>query len=246
MKNLFSFIVVALLVGFTNVYGQQRTDSYDFPVKPGTDRWNSLKSYQEKRDVCKLPERILSAIPTKGLIETYVQYPLLGDIAVFRTWQEGVDKLKENFNGANELLHRADAGKLLLEYYKSMDTQKLNPDWSLTERGNYSFQLIAIEILLAQDNILAALNETSKKELLKISLEKLNSKKSNPEVYGSFSYTSTGWLMARILRNSNYQPFVSSFQPREHYKLFVEEGLAVDTSMLDDVIIHTQKFLLKH
>lgn len=245
MKKTFSFMAVALIAGFFQGYAQQRPDPYDFPVKPGTEHWNTLRSYQEKRDACNIPENRLLKMSTQALIETYVQYPLLGDVAVFRTWQEGVDKLRENFNGAGELLRRPDAGKFLLEYYKSMDGRNLNPAWSAVEKGKYSFQLMAIEVLLAQDDVLATLSNTHKKELLKISVENLKRKKANPEVYGSFSFTSTGWMMARILRNSNFQPFMESYQLREHYKQFVNEGLALDTSLVEDVNNQAQVFLTK-
>lgn len=246
MKNLYSGIVAVLLVGLTNGYAQQRTEAYDFPVKPGTGPWHALRSYQEKRDVCKIPERILSTISTKALIETYLHYPLLADIAVFRTLQEGTDKLQENFNGAQELLRRKDAGKLLLEYYRSMKPQALDAQWSLVEKGNYSFKIMAIEILLAQDNVLASLDIASRKTLLKIANEKLEAKKTNQEVYGTFSYTSTGWIMARILRDSNYAPFMNSLTQQEKHKVFVEQGFAFDNATVDDVVNHTQKFLLKN
>jgi hypothetical protein len=118
-----------MLVDLTSGFAQKANDVYDFPVKRGTEQWNALKSYQDKRDACTVPESLLSTMSTKGLIETFLNYPLLGDLMVFSTPQEGIRKLQENFNGARELLKRKDVAPLLLEKYTSIEIYFHEPRW---------------------------------------------------------------------------------------------------------------------
>jgi hypothetical protein len=245
MKKFYFIIVLVMLVDITGAFAQKANDVYDFPVKRGTDQWHALKSYQDKRDACTLPESLLSTISTKGLIETYLNYPLLGDLMVFNTPQEGIQKLQENFNGVRELLKRKDVATLLLEKYTSMNPAAAAMQASLEKKGEYSFRIMAIEILLAQENILASLDTRNKKVLLNLAKEKLDAKKNNQEVYGSLSYTTTGWIMARILKQSNYTPALNSLRD-EKYRFFTEQGVVADYAVLDNVVSQTKLYLSKN
>lgn len=245
MKKFYFIIVLVMLVDLTGAYAQKANDVYDFPVKRGTEQWNALKSYQDKRDACTVPESLLSTMSTKGLIETFLNYPLLGDLMVFSTPQEGIRKLQENFNGARELLNRKDVAPLLLEKYTSMNPAGAATQTSLEKKGEYSFKIMAIEILLAQESVLAALDARNRKALLTLTQEKLNSKKKDPEVYGSLSYSTTGWIMARVLKQSNYTPALNSLRD-EKYKFFTDQGVVADYAVLDNVVSQTKLYLSKN
>jgi hypothetical protein len=245
MKKFYFTIVLVMLIGLTGAFAQKANDVYDFPVKRGTDQWNALKSYQDKRDACTLPESLLSTISTKGLIETYLNYPLLGDLMVFSTPQEGIQKLQENFNGARELLKRKDVATSLLEKYTSMNPAGAATQGSLEKRGEYSFKIMAIEILLAQESVLAALDARSKKILLSLAQKKLDAKKKDQEVYAGLSYSTTGWIMARILKQSNYTPALNSLRD-EKYKFFTDQGVVADYAVLDNVVSQTKLYLSKN
>jgi hypothetical protein len=62
MKKFYFIIALAMLVDLTSGFAQKVNDVYDFPVKRGTEQWNALKSYQDKRDACTAPESILSTM----------------------------------------------------------------------------------------------------------------------------------------------------------------------------------------
>ena len=245
MKKFYFIIALVMWIDLTSGFAQKANDVYDFPVKRGTDQWNALKSYQEKRDACALPESLLSTMSTKGLIETFLNYPLLGDLMVFSSPQEGIQKLQENFNGARELLKRKDVAPLLLEKYTSMNPAGATPLSSLEKKGEYSFKIMAIEILLAQENILAALDARNRKILLSLAQEKLNTKKKDQEVYGGLSYSTTGWIMARILKQSHYPPALNSLRD-EKYKFFTDQGVVADYAVLDNVVSQTKLYLSKN
>jgi hypothetical protein len=244
MKKIYFIIVLVMLADLTG-FAQRANDVYDFPVKRGTEQWNALKSYQDKRDACTLPESLLSIISTKGLIETYLDYPLLGDLMVFNTPQEGIQKLQENFNGARELLKRKDVATLLLEKYTSMNPAAAASQVSLEKKGEYSFKIMAIEILLAQESVLASLDTRNKKLLLGLAKEKLDAKKNDQEVYGSLAYSTTAWIMARILKQSKYTPTLNSLR-EEKYKFFADQGVVADYAVLENVVSQTKLYLSKN
>jgi hypothetical protein len=245
MKKFYFIIVLVMLVDLTGGFAQKANDAYNFPVKRGTEQWNALKSYQDKRNACTLPESLLATISTKGLIEIYLDYPLLGDLMVFSTPQEGIRKLQENFNGARELLKRKDVATLLLEKYTSMNPAAAATQMSLEKKGEYSFKIMAIEILLAQESVLVSLDARNRKVLLSLAQEKLDAKKNDQEVYGSLSYSTTGWIMARILKQSNYTPALNSLRD-EKYKFFADQGVVADYAVLDNVVSQAKQYLSKN
>ena len=104
---------------------------------------------------------------------------------------------------------------------------------------------MAIEILLAQENILAALDARNRKILLSLAQEKLNTKKKDQEVYGGLSYSTTSWIMARILKQSNYPPALNSLRD-EKYKFFTDQGVVADYAVLDNVVSQTKLYLSKN
>jgi hypothetical protein len=164
---------------------------------------------------------------------------------VFSTPQEGIRKLQENFNGAYELLKRKDVATLLLEKYTSMNPAVAGRQLSLEKKGEYSFQIMAIEILLAQESVLASLDTRNRKALLSLAKEKLDAKKNDQEVYGSLSYSTTGWIMARVLKQSNYTPALNSLRD-EKYKYFTDQGVVADYAVLDNVVSQTKLYLSKN
>lgn len=238
--------VFFLLLYSSFVAGQEsQADIYDFPIKRGGDEWNKLENYQAKRDACQIPSAMLSSLSTEALIATYLNYPILGDLMVFSTLQQGVEKLKENFNGADELLQRKDVGKKLLEKYQAMKAASIDPDWSLVEKGEFSFKMMAIEILLAQENVLSSLDPSSRKYLLKLAHDKLDEKKKNQEVYGYLSYCTVAWIIVRTLEKENYNFRKLSAEQEAQYQSLVNEGVPPTQEVFNTIVSQSQNFLSK-
>lgn len=84
--------------------------AYVYPVLPGTDAWNALGSHAEMLAVCQIPEDILCRLTTKALLETVLDYPLMGDMHAYSTMELGFLRVRDQFNGLQELVSRPDAG----------------------------------------------------------------------------------------------------------------------------------------
>lgn len=68
-------------------------EPYVYPTVPGTDAWNALTSRVEKGNVCEIPNVILDNMTTNALLESYLNYPLLGDIFAWPTTTIGFSVL---------------------------------------------------------------------------------------------------------------------------------------------------------
>jgi hypothetical protein len=85
-------------------------EPYEYPVKPGTDAWRALtQTLDAKIEASQIPEDILHALTTRALVETVLDYPLLGNMWAFDSLKTGFDSVLSYFNGLQELVNREDA-----------------------------------------------------------------------------------------------------------------------------------------
>lgn len=109
------------------------TEAYKYSIVPGTAEWNSLDSAQKRKEVCKVPQDILSKMTTSALVETIVTYPYFIDVYAFDTLDMGVEALRSEFGGVDELLTRKDAYDSTLSFINNICPEYLNlsveDDW---------------------------------------------------------------------------------------------------------------------
>lgn len=169
---------------------------YAYPVKPGTPQWKELDTHSQMIEACRIPEDVLTDLSTKALVVTCLHYPLFGDMFAFNDFQLGFDRVKANFNGLQELLHREDVGKEALKAYKEMDDLGSPQSTDSDERWRYMYA----EMLLSQAEVLGKMGEGQRKELLRETLKKFEAKAARPQRYGPFNLTPSSLLMARLVR----------------------------------------------
>ncbi|MFC4873324.1 hypothetical protein [Negadavirga shengliensis] len=56
MKKFYNTLLVFMIV--FSVIAQENDDSYDFPIRPGTDEWASLDSYEARLDAYNVPDDV--------------------------------------------------------------------------------------------------------------------------------------------------------------------------------------------
>ena len=210
------------------------SDTYEYPIIPGTEEWKDLQSQTEKVQACQIPNKKLKSISTEGLLETLLTYPLILDYGAFNLQQDGFERIKSENNGFDELYGRTDFFNVVTERYKLMslicDKNYYPPFLGGVEPPiQISFQ--TIEFFMLQDELLNNTNSNQRIQLLEIVLEKLQAKKE----YGIsqnenlISYAILGKIMIR----ENYFPFVELNDENEIVAGLERIPIGFDSEMLN-------------
>lgn len=198
MRKISSFAILYFIPLF--LFSQQQNEKYRYPVKRGSAAWDSLKTYAEKRASSQIPPDVLRRLSTAALLESVLDYPLIGDVFVFNSLQDGVDKLKVNFSAFEELLERKDVGLVTLSrYYRfKVDSVKTLP--TPFAKGEYSVKMSFLEVLLAQPEITGQLNTAEKRGLLRHLVSNFDRKGAQREDYGGLSLGTSAWTVYHLNR----------------------------------------------
>jgi hypothetical protein len=188
-KKLLIFINVAFSM---LCFSQTNNIDWDYPIKPGTEDWTTLKSGQEMIEVCQIPETILENLSTSRLAYLCLNYPLLGDILFFDNYQEGFEKISANFNGFSELFEREDAGTELLKLY-----QEFGLDVFKKSENINVFYDMCIDIVIAQPIFLEKLDQKEETHLIKESVNKLSERQKMGDSF--YRQRTTVVVLSRLL-----------------------------------------------
>lgn len=196
-------------------------DEYIFPLVPGMPGWADLESGEEMYAVTQLPDSVLPAITTAGLVETCYNYPLRLNMIAGTTLQNGVASVVDLFNGFQELSGRHDAASTLLERYAAMDPACLAGLQAGPELGDHTLSYSLFEAVIAQDIFLTKFSEVQQRQLLQLALEHHSKKKRYADIYGAFGLKTTAIIMARLMVLNGYPPFLDAMQQDSLIEIFV-------------------------
>ena len=207
------------------------------------------------KDACQIPIDVLQAMSTEALVTTCLAYPLIGHITAYNDLQTGTESVIAEFNGFQELLKRPDAGAAIVKAYQSMNPEAMQESWSLLKKGQFAFEFLTIEMLLAQPVLYNKLSDAQKKELVAQSLSKFKEKDSRMDVFGGTGLTTSALVMGRILNSEGFQGQVSSTPQLqianasqynvsdETMNLFLSQAVVTDTKVIDNVVVRAQMYL---
>lgn len=208
---------------------------YEFPITPKSEIWRTFTTHQQMVNVCIIPMDTLKKMSTKNLIDCYLNYPLLFDVFAFNNIQQGFNSLHANFNGLQELFIREDAAIELINYYTKFEPSTAQQKSTLIEKGEYSYQISAFELLLAQNEVIKKLTLGQKKQLLTESIKKLKSKQDNKDIYGMQSYTYTAFIMARLLDDEGFEPFMKYKGENTEIESFIKTVNCHSNDMINSI-----------
>uniref|UniRef100_UPI003216D57E hypothetical protein n=1 Tax=uncultured Draconibacterium sp. TaxID=1573823 RepID=UPI003216D57E len=223
----------------TNNYVRSGEVSWDYPVKPGSEEWKNLETYQDKLSSYNIPGDILEDISTEKLVESCLKYPELRLIFTRNSLQQGYDYIRTIFNGFRELESRQDAGHELLRIYSSYNPENINNKYSTLERGRQILKITYIEILIAQYNILKSFNTSESQELLNQCRKKYKQKKNELASYSILGLQSTALIIARS-QQANLSETISKFG-EDKFNLFVNKTILIEPTILDEIIREDDK-----
>jgi hypothetical protein len=234
--KIIKILIVIMTILSTVGLAQGIDEPYDFPLKPGMPEWKTLETHAEMLNVLQIPQDILTKMTTRSLLEICLNYPLFSDIILHDTPKTGIKEVINNFNGFAELLKRKDAYTYLNEKFLSFDPLAIDEKWSDVEKGVYTFKLMKIELLLAQDVILESTSYESKVSLLKEALLKYEKMLTQKEYYDIFHYEQTFFLMGKILLRSGNSDLSSSIVNSKEIFNFLETGKLANYDIINEIL----------
>lgn len=119
---------------------------YDYPVVPGTESWKNI-TYAQRLASLQMPDDTLQNISTSRLLETCLYYPFNINIFALDDKMAGYERVKESFNGYDELVQRTDFVQELMNLYNSRDVAFVNRIDTVYDRGLYSFDFQIMEFM---------------------------------------------------------------------------------------------------
>jgi hypothetical protein len=241
--TLIGAVTVMLMLSACHEQSDQRQelDSYDYPIKPGTEEWKAFGMHDQMVKACQIPEDTLKKMSTEGLAETVLHYPLLSDVSAFNSVQYGFERVSSQFNGLSELLNREDAGSELSATYRTMDPAAVSGSWTDVEKGAYLFKAQHIETILAQERVLQRLSSVQRNDLLGDCIAKYEGKQRFFEVYGKAE--STVWLMGRILQQAAYAPFTRTILEDPALQSFLNTGSFSSGAVRNEILSQAGRYL---
>jgi len=227
-----------LLLGFMLFacasFAQKSNTPYDFPVKPGSEKWQSFKTVDDMYAACQIPADVLSNLSTAALIQTCLRYPASSILLIHGSPQLSFDEWKQHFNGIAALLARKDAPAQLLEFYKTVDVKGYTKFKTEIEKGGYTFLLMMIDAIIVQDEIVGKMDLAQKKQLLSKTMSNYNAIAAD-NLYGFVNHASTGRIIVKLaaaLGDEATRSMISSKSMQE----FVATGSVADQEAFSQVI----------
>ena len=199
------------------------SDTYNYPIQPGTDEWKELSSLTEKVEVCQIPEKKLKTISTEGLLETLLNYPLISDYLFFEHIQNGFNRIKTENNGFSELYSRKNIFEVITERYElmSLDCEEdLYPPFVLGEAAPVSISLETFELFIFQDEFLDNLKENQQYQIFELVYEKHENKKNHD--FSGYSKLVSEAILGKIMFENDFSPFVEICNELDFIKFFIE------------------------
>lgn len=196
------FIILCLLNVFLISNTSFPQQHWEYPIKPFTKEWDNLKNIEEIRAAQQIPVPILKKLSTEELVKAWIDLPGRIEILSYGTLQQGFDMNVKCFNVLDELLHRSDAGTVIIrEYFKSKPNDLNNAEMD-KQKGKYISDFGFIELLMSQKVIIASIPPKEFREVLKKVVDNIEQKQ-NLQIKDKF-WIETGLVLAgRLIEFAN-------------------------------------------
>lgn len=199
-------------------------DTYLYPIRPGSDKWDSITTSGNFMNVTQVSIEILEKMSTKGLMETCLENPMFFDLYLSETPQLFFDFFHQQYRVCKELVDRKDSMVKLIERYSLMclDCNENNYSSYYGKGGETMYAFDEIELLMAQNGFLNQISHVGHLELAKLVLAKYEEKiiLNASQYHQTFSV----WLAARIMLHDGYSEIKELIDNNIEIEYFVNQG----------------------
>ena len=217
------------------------THVYTYPLKAGTDEWQSL-SVQERHARMQLSDILLGSMRTEDLIEVCLEYPFTLDLFAFNDFQTGFKALYNNFNGFRELLSRDDLAEPFLLF--------LDVNWQKAELmkgkeslaiGMYSLLSVVFKYMLAQDAVINKMSRSQLRRMLDTCIRNNEIELSDTEMWSGVNTEATWYVYIKVIQNMGGFQFKDASEV-DLFNLYIEHPY-ISLLFTDDFITRVMKYI---
>lgn len=231
MKKLIVFI--CMLLFSSNSFSQAK---WEYPIKLGTPEWKAIKTMEEVYAVQQIPEDILKKMTTKEVFHAWLDLPGRLEVLAYNSMQKGFDITVKRFNVIPELLKRPDVGKVVLEYYLSLDPSGIYNETTDEKKGSFITDYGFIEFLLSQPDVIKTLPKSQMKSLYKKITYNINIKLNFEDKERDPFWIETELVLAgRLLDAENYQKLKERISKNPHLNKSLVDGNIYSREVFQDI-----------
>jgi len=238
MENIRILIVLLLMFTFNiGSYSQQLKNGWNYPVKPGTEDWNNLKTEDERIAAMQIPFEILENMSSEELAFTCANFPLFGYYTAFDTPQDGIDIMFYRFNLFRFACKKKETISILVDLYKDAGIEGWNKNKTLINNDYWTLKYNYLEYLIAQKDLLTNLDDKTKNDLIEIAKGKISEKLKSDSFNSISGISSSYYLIAHILNSKGL--LVAS----DASDNFLKSGMIINFQLIEDIEESYQQFL---
>ncbi|WP_432406490.1 hypothetical protein [Wukongibacter sp. M2B1] len=116
-----------------------------YPITPDDKKWEEFTSKKEMLDACRISQDILDEMTTDELIKAVLDFPLVINLYLYNSYEDGLEALEEESDAFKELLKRSDANEKLSNILNASNSNRMS--FSSIESSNDSLDLVTLKIL---------------------------------------------------------------------------------------------------
>lgn len=194
---------------------ERPADSYNYPIYPGMVGWRVFDSTWKMITTIEIPDDMLKEMSTEALMQGIWEYPFFIEAStVSFSLQHSYEALLPYINIGREFLSRDDAAECLYHRYEIV-----NPIYEDALVLTHS-----LEVMLAQDVYLAKYSDEQLKKLIERVYSYDNLRYGENSAIDMGMKQCTWFLIGRILRQANFEPFMDILENDTFMQIFMEDG----------------------
>jgi len=239
MKRIIIFLLLAIpIISFA-----QEKATWDYPVKPGSKKWSSLETENDRIKAMQIPIEILNNMQPEEFAKLIANFPLFGYYTAFNTPQEGFNIMFSRFNIYQKLCEKNNISRYLIDIYKDAELSGWKSKSKELTDEYWTLKFNYIEYLLSQEEFILNLNISEKKELIKEAKNKLIQKAQHKSFNSLSGIGATVLIISRVLQNEN--ELDKTLLNNAVFQSFIKTGYLGDERIVEDVLYALENYLNK-
>lgn len=243
MKQMLMKILIFQLLSIITLNSYAQNPTWDYPIKPGTEKW---KSYQNTPDIVRdlqMPEKVLKSISTEELLKVCLNYPFFSSYTASNSPFEGLNRILDSFNGFEEFSNRKDANNVLFNFYVNKQVSEIDKIEKGIDKADYSFNYCGYELLLCNKKIITKFSEEQQIDILKLFMKRSKEKELHKDSFGFWGKMTSAFVANKYAVLLGKKEVNVDSKIDNSKKLFTERMIISDTKVVDNVLAEVEVFV---